>query len=134
MAEIAHIDLALGVKDGLVGKIFQETLKILSLDINLWLLKIDGKEVKPYTLLVPTVRITTAQQEKFVYEYAMKGVAKAIIDSVKHGILPSKADDLVMIAHVFVHPTASNPKRVVEINNYNSDKISIREVLKGDLH
>jgi len=129
-AEIAHIDLALGVKDGPVGKIFQETLKNPKPGHKPVVVKIDGKEVKPYTLLVPTVRITTAQQEKFVYEYAMKGVAKAIIDSVKHGILPSKADDLVMIAHVFVHPTASNPKRV-EKNNYKAMRYAIRKAIEG---
>ncbi len=61
----------------------------------------------------------------------MKGIAKAIIDSVKHDILPSKAvDDLVMIAHVFVHPTASNPKRV-EVNNYKAMRYAIREAIEG---
>jgi len=131
MAEIAHIDLALGVKNGPVGRIFQETLKNPKPGHEPMIVKFDGEEVKPYTLLVPTVRIRTAQQAKFVYEYAMKGVAKAVIDSVKLGILPSEAvDHLVMIAHVFVHPTASNPKRV-EINNYKAMRYAIRKAIEG---
>ena len=130
-AEIAHIDLVLGVKDGPVGRILKETLENPKLGHKPMIVKFDGREIKPRTLVVPTVAVRTVQQEKFVYEYAMKGIAKAIMDSIKQGILPSEVtDDLVMIAHIFVHPTASNPKRV-EINNYKAMRYAIRKAIEG---
>jgi len=95
-AEIAHIDLSLGVKDGPVGRILQETLENPKPEHKPMIVKFNGKEIKPCTLLVPTVMVRTTQQEKFVYEYAMNGVAKAIIDSIKQGVIPSEVtDDLV---------------------------------------
>jgi 4-hydroxy-tetrahydrodipicolinate synthase len=130
-AEIAHIDLALGMKDGPVGRVFQEVLNNPVPGHKPIIVKFNEKEIKPRTLLIPTVMVRNVRQEKFVYEYAMKGVAKAILDSITDGILPSELlDDLVMVAHVFVHPTASNPKRV-EINNYKAMRYAIRKAIEG---
>jgi formaldehyde-activating enzyme len=130
-AEVAHIDLSLGVKDGPVGRILQETLENSRPGHEPKIVKFNGKEIEPRTLLVPTVLVRTVQQEKFVYEYAMNGVFKAIADSVKQGALPLGAlDNLAMIAHVFVHPTASNPKRI-EINNYKAMRYAIRKAIEG---
>jgi len=130
-AEVAHIDLSLGVKDGPVGRILQETLENPRPGHEPKIAKFNGKEIEPQTLLVPTVLVRTAQQGKFVYEYAMNGVTKAIADSIKQGILPSEAlDHLAMIAHVFVHPTASNPKRI-EINNYKAMRYAIGKAIEG---
>lgn len=130
-AEIAHIDLALGVKDGPVGRIFHEVLNNPMPGHKPVIVKLNGEEIKPPTLLIPTVMIRNVRQEKFVYECAMKGVAKAILDSVTEGVLPLEAlDDLVMVVHVFVHPTASNPKRV-EINNYKAMRYAIKKAIEG---
>lgn len=130
-AEVAHIDLLLGLKNGPVGKTIEETLKSVRPGHEPRLVKFENKEVKPRTLLVPTVTIRTEKQANFVYEHAMNGVAKAIIDSVEDGLLPKDAlDDLAMIANVFIHPTASNPKRVV-INNYKAMLYAIRRALEA---
>lgn len=130
-AEIAHIDLALGLKNGPVGRIFEEILENPKFGHKPVIVRFEGKEIKPRTLLVPTVLVRTVQHEKFVYEYAMNGVAKAIKESIRQGVLPPGAlDDLVMIAHVFVHPTASNPKRV-EINNYKAMRYAIKKAIEG---
>jgi len=130
-AEVAHIDLLIGVKDGPVGKTLQETLANPRAGHEPQLVRFGNKTVKPDTLLVPTVTVRTESQAELVYVHAMSGVGKAVVDSVEDGLLPKDAlEELVMIANVFVHPTASNPKRVT-INNYKAMVWAIRRALES---
>jgi len=130
-ADIAHIDLLLGVKDGPVGKVLEDTLANPRSGHEPVLVKFEGKEVEPRTLLTPTVTVRSEQQAELVYVHAMSGVGKAVVDSVKDGLLPKEAlDELAMIANVFVHPTASNPKRV-NINNYKAMRFAIRRAMEA---
>jgi 5,6,7,8-tetrahydromethanopterin hydro-lyase len=128
---IAHIDVLLGLKSGPVGKTITETLESPRLGHEPQIVKFDGTEVKPLTLLVPTVTVRTHKHANFTYDYAMKGVAKAVIDSVDDGIIPKDlSDDITIIANVFVHPTACNLKRVT-INNYKAMRYAIRKALES---
>jgi len=130
-AEVAHIDLLIGLRDGPVGKTLQETLANPRAGHEPQLVRFGSKPVKPDTLLVPTVTIRTERQAELVYVHAMSGVGKAVVDSVEDGLLPKDSlEELVMIANVFVHPTASNPKRVV-INNYKAMVWAIRRALEA---
>ena len=130
-ADVAHIDLLLGLKDGPVGRVIEDTLTNPRDGHEPVLVKFEGREVKPKTMLTPTVTVRTEQQAELVYVHAMSGVGKAIADSVNDGLLPKDAlDDLVMIANVFVHPTASNPKRV-NINNYKAMMFAIRRAMEA---
>ncbi len=130
-ADVAHIDLLLGLNDGPVGKVIEDTLASPRAGHEPVLVKFEGKEVKPKTLLTPTVTVRSEQQAELVYVYAMSGVGKAVVDSINDGLLPKDAlDELVMIANVFVHPTASNPKRV-NINNYKAMRFAIRRAMEA---
>ena len=130
-AEVAHIDLLIGSRDGPVGKTLQETLASPRAGHEPQLVRFVSKPVKPDTLLVPTVTIRTEHHAELVYVHAMSGVGKAVADSIEDGLLPKNAlEELVMIANVFVHPTASNPKRVM-INNYKAMVWAIRRALEA---
>lgn len=130
-AEVAHIDLLIGCRDGPVGKTLQETLANPRAGHEPQLVRFGSKQVKPDTLLVPTVTLRTERQAELVYVHAMSGVGKAVVDSIEDGLLPRDAlEELVMIANVFVHPTASNPKRVT-INNYKAMVWAIRKALEA---
>ncbi|MDH5449375.1 MAG: 4-hydroxy-tetrahydrodipicolinate synthase [Candidatus Bathyarchaeota archaeon] len=130
-AEVAHVDLLIGLRNGPVGRTFRETLANPRTGHDPQLVRLGSKTVKPDTLLVPTVTIRTERQAEFVYVHAMSGVAKAVVDSVEDGLLPKDAlEELVMIANVFVHPTASNPKRVM-INNFKAMVWAIRRALEA---
>ena len=66
-----------------------------------------------------------------VYGPAQAAVAKAVADSVADGTLPKKAvDDLIIIAGVFVHPTAVDRQRVY-INNYKAMRHGIRKAIEN---
>ncbi|MCS7123876.1 MAG: 4-hydroxy-tetrahydrodipicolinate synthase [Candidatus Bathyarchaeota archaeon] len=131
-AEVAHIDLVIGTKDGPVGAAFvkakatpapghEPLLAILEPNLT----------VKPLTLIVPTVTVTNMRQAGMVYGPAQTAVAKAVVDSVADGTIPKEAAEaLVIIANVFVHPSAVDRQRVY-INNYKAMRHAIRKAVEG---
>jgi len=131
-AEVAHIDLLIGKKDGPLGEAFANAKSapapgheplLAILEPNL--------AVKPVTLIVPTVTIRGMRQASMVYGPAQTAVAKAVIDSVADGIIPKEAaEELTIIANVFVHPTAIDRQRVY-INNYKAMRHAVRRAIEG---
>ena len=131
-SEVAHIDLMVGRKDGPVGEAYARAKAspvvgheplVAILEPNL--------VVKPLTLIVPTVTIRGMRQAGMVYGPAQAGVAKAVVDCLADGIIPKEAvDDLVIIANVFVHPSAVNRHRVY-VNNYKAMRHAIRRAMEG---
>jgi len=131
-AEVAHIDLLIGKTDGPVGEAFAKA-KAAPTPGHEPLLAIlePNLTVKPVTLIVPTVTITSMRQASMVYGPAQTAVAKAVIDSVADGTIPKEAaEDLIIIANVFVHPSAIDRQRVY-INNYKAMRHAIRKAVEG---
>lgn len=131
-AEVAHIDLLIGTKDGPVAEAFTKA-KAAPQSGHEPLLAIlePNLSVKPVTLIVPTVTITSMRQASMVYGPAQTAVAKAVVDSVADGTIPKAAvDELVIVANVFVHPSAVDRQRVY-INNYKAMRHAIRKTVEG---
>jgi 4-hydroxy-tetrahydrodipicolinate synthase len=131
-AEVAHIDLLIGTKDGPLAEAFAKA-KATPTPGHEPLLAIlePNLAVKPVTLIVPTVTITGMRQASMVYGPAQTAVAKAVIDSVADGTIPRQAvEDLIIIVNVFVHPTAVDRQRVY-INNYKAMRHAIRKSVEG---
>jgi 5,6,7,8-tetrahydromethanopterin hydro-lyase len=131
-AEVAHIDLLIGAKEGPLAEAFAKA-KATPTPGHEPLLAIlePNLAVKPVTLIVPTVTITGMRQASMVYGPAQTAVAKAVIDSVADGTIPKQAvEDLIIIANVFVHPTAVDRQRVY-INNYKAMRHAIRKSVEG---
>jgi 4-hydroxy-tetrahydrodipicolinate synthase len=137
-AEVAHIDLLIGKKDGPVGQAFATAKTFVTTGAKaqsghepmLAILE-PNLSVKPVTLIVPTVTITSMRQASMIYGPAQTAVAKAVVDSVADGTIPKPAtDELVIIANVFVHPTAVDRQRVY-INNYKAMRHAIRKTMEG---
>jgi len=131
-AEVAHIDLMIGSRKGPLAEAFAKSKAspkpgheplLAILEPNL--------AVKPDTLIVPTVTITSMRQASMVYGPAQTAVAKAVVDSVSDGTIPKEAvEDLILIANVFVHPTAVDRQRVY-INNYKAMRHAVRKTVEG---
>jgi 4-hydroxy-tetrahydrodipicolinate synthase len=131
-AEVAHIDVLIGPKDGPVGEAFAKA-KATPTPGHEPLLAIlePNLAIKPTTLIVPTVTITGMRQASMVFGPAQTAVAKAVVDSVADGTIPKeKAEDLIIIANVFVHPTAIDRQRVY-INNYKAMRHAIRKTMEA---
>lgn len=131
-SEVAHIDLMIGRKDGPVGEAYAKAKAAPSAGHEPLVAILEPNlAVKPLTLIVPTVTIRGMRQASMVYGPAQAGVAKAVADSLADGIIPKGAvDDLVIIANVFVHPSAVNRHRVY-VNNYKAMRHAIRRTMEG---
>ena len=131
-AEVAHIDLLIGRKNGPLAAAFAKakTCPVTGHEPLLAILE-PNLAVKPDTLIVPTVTITSMRQASMVFGPAQTAVAKAVVDSVADGTIAKEAvEDLVIIANVFVHPTAVDRQRVY-INNYKAMRHALRKAVEG---
>ena len=128
--EVAHIDLLIGGVDGPVGQAYANALANPSKDREaLQAILEPNMAVKPPTLIVPTVPVRGMRDASMAYGPGQAGVAKAVAQSVADGILP-ETDDIVLIANVFVHPSATRRNRVY-INNFKAMRHAIRKAMEG---
>jgi bifunctional enzyme Fae/Hps len=129
--EVAHIDLLVGDKDGPVGKAFANGLSNLSAGHTPLLAVIrPNLPPKPHTLLVPKVTVKNMEDTGKIFGPAQAAVAKAVADSVEQGVIPAdKVDDWVIICSVFIHPQASDYRRIYQYN-YGATKMALQRALK----
>jgi 4-hydroxy-tetrahydrodipicolinate synthase len=131
-AEVAHIDLLIGLKQGPVGNaIIQSFANPSGGNDALLAITQPNEKVKPDTLIVPTVKAKNMRQASMVYGPAQAGIAEGILQSVKDGFIPQQAvDHLAIIANVFVHPSAVARRRVF-VNNRKAVTHAIRKAIEG---
>jgi len=131
-AELAHIDLLIGDKNGPVGEAYAKALTHPAKGREgLQVILEPNMQVKPPTVMIPTVKISSLRHSSLTYGPAQAAIAKAVVQCVEDGILPKEmADDIVIIVNVFVHPSASARKRVF-INNYKATRNAIRKAMEG---
>ena len=129
--EVAHIDLLVGDKTGPVGKAFANGLSNLSAGHTPLLAVIrPNLPPKPHTLLVPKVTVKNMEDTGKIFGPAQAAVAKAVADSVEEGIVPAdKVDDWVIVCSVFIHPQASDYRRIYQYN-YGATKMALKRALK----
>jgi 5,6,7,8-tetrahydromethanopterin hydro-lyase len=130
--EIAHIDLLIGSKDGPVGQAFANALARQSEGhTNLLAVLTPNLAVKPATVLVTKVTIKGMKQAVQMFGPAQAAVAKAVADSVEAGVIPkNKAEDLVIVCGVFIHPAATDDKKIYQYN-YEATKMAIKCAMNG---
>lgn len=128
--EIAHIDLLIGSKDGPVGVAFANALARQSEGhTNLLAVLTPNLAVKPATVMVTKVTIKGMRQAAQMFGPAQAAVAKAVADSVADGVIPKdKAEDLVIVCGVFIHPAAEDNKKIYDYN-YEATKLSIKNAM-----
>jgi 5,6,7,8-tetrahydromethanopterin hydro-lyase len=130
--EIAHIDLMIGSKDGPVGVAFANALATQSSGhTNLLAVLEPNVAVKPSTVMITKVTIKGMKQAVQMFGPAQAAVAKAVADSVASGVIPKdQAENLVIVCGVFIHPAASDDRKIYEFN-YKATYDSIVHAMKG---
>jgi len=128
--EVAHIDLLIGDKEGPVGEAFAAGMSNLSVGHTPLLAVIrPNLPPKPHTLLVPKVTIKNLEDVGKIFGPAQAAVAKAVADSVEEEIIPKdKVDDWVIVCSVFVHPQASDFRKIYHYN-YSATKLALKRAL-----
>ncbi len=129
--EVAHIDLLIGDKNGPVGNAFAQGMTMLSAGHTPLLAVIrPNLPPKPHTLIVPKVTVKNMADTGKIFGPAQAAVAKAVADSVEEGIIPEdKVDDWLIICSVFIHPQATDFRKIYQFN-YGATKMAIQRALK----
>jgi 5,6,7,8-tetrahydromethanopterin hydro-lyase len=131
--EVAHIDLLIGSKDGPVGEAFAEALiNQHEGHTNLLAVVAPNLPAKPDTLMSNKVTMKGATQAVQMFGPAQAAVARAVVDSVREGVISQdQVDDLCLIVGVFIHWDATDDKKIFDYN-YQATKESISRALKGE--
>jgi 5,6,7,8-tetrahydromethanopterin hydro-lyase len=130
--EVAHIDLVIGSKDGPAGAAFVESLvNQKEGHTNLLAVVAPNLPCKPDTVLSNKVTIKGATQAVQMFGPAQAAVARAVVDSVREGVIAQdQVDDLCILVGVFIHWEATDDKKIFDYN-YAATKESIARALAG---
>jgi bifunctional enzyme Fae/Hps len=130
--EIAHIDLVIGDKNGPVGAAFVNNMSNLSLGHTPLLSVVrPNLMTKPATLIVPKVSVRCLDDANKIFGPAQTAVGRAVADAVEEGILPKEdAENMVLIISVFIHPEASDYRKIYQYN-YGATKLALRRAMEG---
>ena len=131
--EVAHIDLLVGPKTGPVGMAFAAALlNQKEGHTNLLAVVAPNLPAKPDTIIANKVTIKGATQALQMFGPAQAAVARAVVDSVRDGVIPNdQVDDLCVIVGVFIHWEATDDKKIFDWN-YTAAKESIARALGGE--
>jgi 5,6,7,8-tetrahydromethanopterin hydro-lyase len=131
--EVAHIDLLIGPKDGPVGEAFAEALiNQKEGHTNLLAVVAPNLPAKPDTILSNKVTMKGATQAVQMFGPAQAAVARAVVDSVREGVIPEgDVENLCIIVGVFIHWEATDDKKIFDWN-YQATKESIARALGGE--
>src|SRR6187399_3055510 len=130
--EVAHVDLLIGSKSGPVGEAFANALiNQKEGHTNLLAVVAPNLPAKPDTVISNKVTIKGATQAVQMFGPAQAAVARAVVDSVREGVISeSQADDLCILVGVFIHWEATDDKKIFDYN-YQATKESIARALGG---
>lgn len=130
--EIAHIDLVMGSKKGIVGQAFANALAQPKMGHTPILAVVrPNLPVKPTTLIVPKVTIRDLEGAERLFGPAQSAVAKAVADAVEEEIIPKeKVEELAVIVSVFIHPRGKDYQRIYRYN-YAATKLALRRAMEG---
>ncbi|MHA1821784.1 MAG: bifunctional 5,6,7,8-tetrahydromethanopterin hydro-lyase/3-hexulose-6-phosphate synthase [Promethearchaeota archaeon] len=128
--DLAHIDLMIGSRDGPVGIAFANGLTQLSQGHTPLLACIRPNLItKPQTIIIPKVTLKSMDDTDKIFGPAQAAIAKAVADALDEGIIPlDKVDDWVICVSVFIHPKASDYRRLYSYN-YGATKLAIKRAL-----
>ena len=131
--EVAHIDLLIGSKSGPVGEAFATAL-INQKDgfTNLLAVVTPNLPCKPDTIISNKVTMKGATQAVQMFGPAQAAVARAVVDSVREGVIAEgQIEDLCIIVGVFIHWEATDDKKIFDYN-YQATKESIARALANE--
>lgn len=130
--EMAHIDLVMGPRGSAAEIAFCNTLTNQKVGDNALLaLVAPNLMAKPNTVMFNKVEIKDKKQATQMFGPAERGVAKAVVDSVKEGVIPiEEANDVFICVGVFIHWNAKDNTKIQDWN-YEAVKIAIKRAVEG---
>ena len=130
--EVAHVDLIMGPRGSAAETAFCLTLTNQKRGDNALLAVLaPNLMAKPATVMFNKVDIKNAKQAVQMFGPAQCGVAEAVADSVKEGVIPlAEANDVFICIGVFIHWDAEDDSKIQDWN-YEATKLAIRRAVDG---
>ena len=130
--EVAHVDLIMGPRGRGAETAFCLALTNQKRGDNALLAVIaPNLMTKPPTVMFNKVDIKNAKQAVQMFGSAQCGVAMAVADSVKEGIIPiAEANDIFICVGVFIHWDAEDNNKIQDWN-YEATKLAIKRAVDG---
>ena len=124
--------MVIGDKNGPAGAAFVNNMANLSLGHTPLLSVVrPNLMTKPATLIVPKVSVRCLDDANKIFGPAQAAVGRAVADAVAEGILPKEnAEDMILIISVFIHPEASDFRKIYQYN-YGATKLALRRAMEG---
>ena len=131
--EVAHVDLLIGSKGGPVGEAFANShVNQKEGHTNLLAVVAPNLPAKPDTIMSNKVTMKGATQAVQMFGPAQAAVARAVVDSVREGVIAEgDVEDLCIIAGVFIHWDAKDDKKIFDYN-YQATKEAIARALANE--
>jgi 5,6,7,8-tetrahydromethanopterin hydro-lyase len=131
MPELAHIDMAIGKKGGAFETSFATALATPRAGHTALLaILAPNYAVKPATLIVNKVTIKGASQAELMFGPVQAAISKAVLDCVHERVIPPGAEnELLIIASVYIHASASDKKKLYDYN-YDAAKSAISNAMR----
>ncbi len=129
-AELAHIDLLMGDKEGPVGSAFANSISQLSMGHTPLLAVVRPNLLtKPATIVIPKVTLKDMTQVNEMFGPVQAAVAKAVADCVEEDAFKGiDIESMVIMVSAFVHPDAKDYNRIYRYN-YGATKLAIHRAL-----
>jgi 5,6,7,8-tetrahydromethanopterin hydro-lyase len=130
--EVAHVDLIIGPRGSGAETAFCIALSNQKRGDNALLSVLaPNLMTKPPTVMFNKVDIKNAKQAIQMFGPAQFGVAQAVADSVKEGVIPiEEANDLFICVGVFIHWDADDNNKIQDWN-YEATKLAIKRAVAG---
>ena len=131
--ELAHVHLVMGPRGSPAETAFCNALTNQKRGDNALLaLVAPNLMAKPATLLFNKVEIKNATQATQMFGPAQRGVAKAVVDSVKAEIIPeAEVENVFICVGVFIHWEAKDNAKIQDWN-YEATKLAIARAVNGE--
>jgi len=128
-------EIAIGEIDGPVGQAYAGLMGQTAGFSRFFCLVDGGRMVKPATLMVPKVQLKKMRDVNVYGGPVQAGIADGVLDAVEAGIIPkAKAEDLCIIAMVWVDPRLSEPERNPDFNEvYRNNRSAMKEAIEKAL-
>ena len=129
-AELAHIDLLMGDKEGPVGAAFANAVSQLSQGHTPLLAVVRPNLLtKPVTVVIPKVTLKDMSQVNEMFGPVQAAVAKAVADCLEENTFAGiDVESCVILVSAFVHPDAKDYNRIYRYN-YGATKLALHRAL-----
>ncbi|MCK9579991.1 MAG: bifunctional 5,6,7,8-tetrahydromethanopterin hydro-lyase/3-hexulose-6-phosphate synthase [Methanoregula sp.] len=129
-AELAHIDLLMGDKEGPIGSAFANAVSQLSMGHTPLLAVVRPNLLtKPATVVIPKVTLKDMSQVNEMFGPVQAAVAKAVADCVEEDLFKGiDVESCVILVSAFVHPDAKDYNKIYRYN-YGATKLALHRAL-----